>query len=51
MFPTNIYFEKYDKKKIGHRAYFWDIMGQFNPIYSCTGTNQNYDKILELDSF
>ena len=26
-------------KKIGHRAYFGDLIGQTYPIYACTGTN------------
>ena len=26
-------------KKIGHRAYFGDLIGQTYPIYACTSTN------------
>ena len=39
MFLTDVCFEKYKKKKTGHRACFRDMIGQTYPTYACTDTN------------
>ena len=38
LFPTNVCFEKCDKK-IGHCVCLRDMMGQIYPVYACNGTN------------